>query len=164
MKSILKCVGTVFAVTIISAAAFAWPTVGDQVNYDFTVESNGQSLAGQMSVAVESVNPASDSVGIVTNFTIAGQNQRQASNARLSEMTNLATSVPFVLANCQASGGQPEAVSTPAGVFQACKVAMNDGSRTGFTWVANVKFGFVKIDQIDSANGVRTIALFRSQN
>jgi len=128
------------------------------------MQANGQTISGEMNLQVQSIDPATDSVAMQTIINVAGQSRAENSTARLSEFSNLASSVAYVVANCASSGGQTEVVATASGNIQACKISTRNGTQVGFAWIADVKFGWVKQDISDSASGVRTIILFRNQN
>lgn len=160
----MKNLFSFLAVSLMSVAAFAWPTTGDAVTYDLTLNFGGQNVAGDMTMTVQAVNAASDSVSVQTSVNILGRTQVENSSQRLSEMNQFAAGIPQYLANCQGAGGQPEVVSTASGQFQTCKIPNNSSNSQGFIWVANVKFGFVKAVSVDPSSGSSTTIVFRNQN
>ncbi len=162
-RSVLMNAFFVCAIQLFALGAFAWPTLGDEVQYDVLMERGGQSSSGTMSIRVVSIDAARNQLNLQYDISISGQNHRQASSSNLTDAQNLANNIQSILANCQAFGGQNETVVTATGVsLPSCKMPVSQSNSQGWAWIADVKFGMAKT--ITTSNGVTSTLLFRAQN
>lgn len=147
---------------LFSASAFAWPTVGDRANYDMVIDV-GQQIRGSLSLATTELNSSQDQVTVHVTTTVQGEKVNESDNqVSLSEFRRFAETLPSFIAACAQNGGTPETITTPAGTFNTCKIPNDSEGHTGFTWFANVVYGWVKQVDNDTANGQTTTLTLNS--
>jgi hypothetical protein len=144
---------------LVAVAAFAWPNVGDTTTYDLNIQSGAQSTAGVLQLQTLAIDTAKDQMTIQQIVNVGGQNNTQSQVVKFSDFQNFAQNVASVLANCTQYGGTIDPVTTPAGTFNACKVADDDSGQKGFIWYADVIYGWAKQVNTQSNGQVVTVTL-----
>jgi hypothetical protein len=141
---------------LLSAAAFAMPTVGDNALYAWTHTVGTKTSEGSSLRSIIAQNPATN--GFVTRLTTELDGKRATND---QESTNLPTEqwITNLMANCAAYHGTLEAITVKAGTFQTCSTPVNSRGNTGRAWFALVSFGFVKSVVTDSKGNTDTLEL-----
>lgn len=147
------------AISLFASAAFAWPTVGDTATYGAVVAQAGHSITGTVQLTITAINQSTDQLTAQIVQTVNGKSQSETRVVKYSDMANAANQIPQLLANCAQYGGVPEQVTTSAGAFNTCKLASDDGDSKGFTWYANVVFGWVKQSHTNSQGQATDLVL-----
>jgi hypothetical protein len=154
MKTIfMSLVSVLFAAT-----AFAMPTVGDNAVYNVTISQGGQSMTGTLESTITAAN--NGAYTIESKINMGGQSQVQNDQRTEQDMVSDAL-VGQILGSCAQYGGKMESVTVPAGTFNACALPADPQNGTGYTWVAQVAFGVVKVDTTDT-QGQRTYGELKS--
>jgi len=142
----MKTIFVTFAALLVSASAFAMPTIGDHSVFNLSYTQQGNTMTGTLDQSITAFDSASGNYTVHSIVTLGKQNdvQDQQTNQLLDDAT-----VADILANCANYQGQPQSVTVPAGTFNTCALPNNgnDGSK-GTVWVGNVSFGTVKFDQV----------------
>ncbi len=151
MKSILLS----FASLLITAPAFAMPSIGDHAVYNTTIIQGSKQTTGTVEQVILSFDQQSGLFGIQSTMNFGGQSMVQTEQKAAQEMITDQMAAAIV-ANCAAYGGKPEAVTVPAGNFSTCALPTS-GKRAGTMWIAaGVAFGVVKAD-VTQNNGTNTM-------
>jgi hypothetical protein len=143
---------------LFAATAFAMPTVGDNALFDVIISQGGRSVKGTLESTIKAV--ANGNYSIESKINLGGQFKIQNDQRNKQELVSDAM-VSGILGNCAHYGGKAESVTVPAGTFKTCALPSQDKGSKGTTWIAQVAFGFVKVDTT-SANGQRTYAELKS--
>lgn len=148
---------------LFSSSAFAWPAVGDHATYDFVITAKaGPETVGVLDITIAAMDKTTDTITETYTSTVNGKASTSQQLAKLSDAQALASQMPSVLANCAGAGGVAETVTSPAGVFKACKFPTNQ--QKDFVWTANVPFGWVKGTETNPAGDVMVITIRAYQN
>ena len=137
------------------------PNIGDDAIYDIVeVASNGATVQGQSEVYLQSYDASTNTWLERYSLNLNGQgtveNRQIAGSDLLSDAVIQAS-----LSNCGQSGGSLQVVSVPAGTFTACAVPCSSAGGQGTMWIANVVFGYVKLQVV--SGGVMTAMQLRAQ-
>jgi hypothetical protein len=143
---------------LFAATAFAMPAVGDNAVYNVTISQGGQSVAGTLESTITAANGGTYTVE--SKINLGGQSQVQNDQRSEQEMVSDAL-VGQIMGNCAQYGGKLESVTVPAGTFNACALPADPQDVTGYTWVAQVAFGVVKVDTTNT-QGQRTYGELKS--
>lgn len=121
------------------------PNVGDTAVLVGNISQGNQHASLNVKSQLTQFDSAQNAYLFVQEVLIDGQAQsnpptwEQKDNLFSSEDTHT------IVTECLQIGGTPENVRVPAGAFNTCKLALDDGS--GFVWVGEVPFGMVQILQ-----------------
>jgi hypothetical protein len=139
--------------SVIASVSFAWPTVGDTVTYDLTVQQGTQVKSGTLQLSITAIDVAHDQLTLQQESVLTLQHQgvvekqseTQTKMERLSSFQQVAQAAPTVVATCAQYKGTVETVVTAAGVFPACKItSIDDATKQVVSWYADVLLGSVK--------------------
>ncbi|MBC7369983.1 MAG: hypothetical protein H7326_00355 [Bdellovibrionaceae bacterium] len=153
MKSLLVSA----AALLVSVSAFAMPKIGDQALYalDYTVQGTANTGTYENEITGFDASTGMFTVHTIVKLGTQSQAQDEQSNSLLDDAT-----VGQLIANCAAQGGTTEAVTVPAGTFNACALPISGDDFTGKAWVAaGVSFGMVKMVQNKTDGSVVTLDL-----
>lgn len=148
MKTIVMSLVSVLFTT----AAMAMPAVGDNAVYSVQISQGGQSVSGTLESTITAASAGTFTVE--SKINLGGQSQVQNETRQAQEMVSDAL-IADIMTNCASYGGKIESVTVPAGNFNSCALPSNPQDGTGFTWIAPVAFGVVKIDTTNT-QGQRT--------
>lgn len=143
---------------LFTATAFAMPAVGDNAVYSLQLSQGGQTISGTLETTITANNAGTFS--IESKIDLGGQKQVQTEQKQANELVSDAL-IADVMANCSNYGGKIQSVTVPAGTFNACALPAQPQDGTGFTWIAPVAFGVVKVDTTDT-QGQKTYAELNS--
>lgn len=143
MKHLLKSSFIVLTLTLAGLSAEATPAVGEKSVFAVNITQGSQTADGTMTLELTAFDAATDSWTMVTTTAFNGQEQRETKSTKTSDLISDAM-IDHLLANCVASGGALDTVTSPAGSLPACAMPINDESSTGTLWVSKVPFGYSK--------------------
>lgn len=135
----MKVVLSIIASLMLAAAAHATPAVGDQVAFQGTW--GGQAV--QQGLAITEFNAGARQYKKYTVTKIgeaAPQSQEEWVNA--DDMASDAA-LSAIVANCPQYNGVAQQIQVPAGNFQTCRLALEQG---GYVWIGQVPFAVVRIE------------------
>nr|WP_295902440.1 hypothetical protein [uncultured Bdellovibrio sp.] len=133
---------TFFFATLLAGTAFAYPNVGDKVQWTGTVKQpDGSLMEVKIIKEVTSFNKKENKWTVKYEATMGSETSTQ-----LIQVDNLYSPDRYkeMMANCMLQGGTVEKISTPAGNYDTCKMTTvaSDGS-TVEKWWGNIPFGVV---------------------
>ena len=137
----MKLLSPVLAFLALTAAtaAHAAPAVGDQVAFQGTWD--GQAVWQGISFTGYNAQTAQYRQVTVTKIgTNAPATQEDWVDAK---DTASDAALQYIVANCAAQYGVPQTITVPAGTFNTCKMALQQG---GHVWVGQVPFAVVRIE------------------
>lgn len=143
---------------LFTTAAMAMPAIGDNAVYSLQISQGGQSVSGTLETTITANN--SGTFSIESKINLGGQSQVQTEQKSEQEMVSDAL-IADLMSNCANYGGKIESVTVPAGTFNACALPAQPQDGTGFTWIAPVAFGVVKVD-MTNPQGQKTYAELNS--
>lgn len=144
MKSLVSSAFALLACSFVSSAAFAYPAVNDSVVMNGSYAEQGQSAPLSLATTLKAFNASTGQFLYSESQTLGGKTSTQDSWIDQGDLVTPAQ-IQNLIANCQAQGGAPEALTTPAGVFNTCRITQqeSDGSQT--YWFADVPFGVAQL-------------------
>ncbi|MGZ3655387.1 MAG: hypothetical protein ACXVB9_02580 [Bdellovibrionota bacterium] len=152
---------SVFAL-LLSSAAFAMPTVGDQAVYDVTIVKDGQTYNATSVIELAQFDAAKNQFLERETQTMAGQQPQVTDTWKNASDLITDAKADQLLANCSAAGGVSATVNVPAGNFSTCVLPVQDdaGKPSGKVWISKVPFGVVhaEVDQ----DGVTAVVNLRT--
>lgn len=143
--------------------AFAYPAVGDRVEYQGTVtQKDGTVIPLTLVKEVVSYNDTTKEFTVREEEDLNG-----AKKVDQNDESSLYTSERFkeISTNCVPQGGVIETITVPAGEFATCRVTTTDSedAEPELTWFGDVPFGAVKLVEMDDG-ATRTLELFSVKN
>ncbi len=142
-----------------STSAHATPKVGDYAAYDMIFAKGGSRYQIDFSQELLQFNPANNHYFRQETFTLPGlapdvrQTWLPASDFLSDE------NISLILNNCSSSGGNLQNITVPAGSFQTCAMPHHSEESAGTIWIANVPFGFVRLEATYENGVLQTILL-----
>lgn len=129
------------ALLLAATIAQATPAVGDIASFSGTTVHAGQTYPLQITLQLTAFDQPTGAFTQVTTTQVAGQTQTRSEQVAAADMITDAT-VESLLTNCVANGGVSEIVAVPAGTFETCKIAGDDGTLYN---VGRVPFGITMV-------------------
>lgn len=141
------------AVLMGSTAAFAYPVVGDKVEFSGTFKQDpGAEVPLNLKMEVLSFDGTEQEWIVREETTIDGKTKVSNEDIDAKDMFTPAK-VQYVLTNCEARGGVIENVTVPAGTFSACHLVRADSEESKELWIGDVPFGVLKMISHDMEDG-----------
>ena len=112
------------AIGLVNTSAFAFPTVGDYATYDVKQVISGQTVNGEMTSTITTVNTALETVTVATTINNQAQPAQTKTYDELSELMDL-------IDQCSAAGGTAESVSAASALIRACHIHQDLNNETG---------------------------------
>ena len=147
---------TIAATLLAGAMAFAYPSVKDQSTLVgvYTDASGARTDFTQTLLITAFDEPKLMYTVKVTAVTSKGQTETQEQQVSEDDLMN-GDLVKYLLENCAAQGGKLDKVTVPAGTFDTCALPTQDGT----TWVGDVIFGIVKVENKASDGSTMSLQL-----
>ncbi len=146
---------------LVSSMAFAMPTVGDYAQYDVTVTQEGSTQTGVLDQEITAFNQANNSYSVKSSMNSNNQVQSQVREVQASQLLSTDV-VNQALSNCAQGGATLEVVTTPAGTFNTCAIAIPASNGvSGKINIGLVAFGLVR-SELTGPNQ-SSVAVLKSQ-
>ena len=123
------------------SSAYAYPTVGDKVEFKMTEVEDAQTKEVTGSVEVVGYNDISKKWTLQKTWM---KNGKEKTHQQETTMMFTPEKAQEILTNCESGGGKLEDVTVAAGTFASCLVVKEHGDETKHIWWADVPFGVVK--------------------
>jgi hypothetical protein len=159
MRTVLISLSALFMTT----AAFAMPSVGDDVVFDATITQGNQTAKATVERKLVSFDQNKNTYDQQVTVTFAGQ-QPQVSDSNV-DAANLVTDAQAADAvqNCANYGGTSATVTVPLGTFPVCNLPISgDAGEQGTASVAKVVFGEAR-QETTKSDGTHIVLELRSQ-
>lgn len=134
----------------LACSAFAYPTVGDKVEWTGTIE-NSSGTATQVKVVKE----------VLSHDTITGKwtikkdvtvDSQTTSETKVEDSLYSPEQYQQTIASCEANGGKLEEITVPAGTFKACMLTtVSPDGTVDEKWWGDVPFGVVRRNLTEAA-------------
>jgi len=147
---------------LLTASAYAMPTVGDDAVYDLTLSNATSTVQGSAEFKLTAFDSSANQYTQQTTITTNGQSQVSSETEDAAGMLTDAQ-VASAIAHCSAAGGTNLSFTVPAGVFDTCALPIDNDGTTGTVWIAAVAFGVAKQD-VTNSSGIHAILTLRSQS
>ncbi|WP_374073522.1 hypothetical protein [Bdellovibrio bacteriovorus] len=143
---------TFFFATLLAAAAFGYPNVGNKVQWTGEVtHPDGTSVEVKIVKEVIAQDRKTKKWTVKFVATMGSETTTQ-----IIEVDSLYSPERYkeIMANCILQGGKIEKITTPAGMYDTCKMTMvtADGS-TVEKWWGDIPFGVVSKNTRDASTG-----------
>jgi hypothetical protein len=144
-----------FALVFLPTTSWAYPTVGDKVEWAGTIETQGGTTT-QVKVVKE----------VLSHDTITGKwtvkkdvtiDSKTTSETKLEDSLYSPEQYQQTIASCEANAGKLEEITVPAGTFKSCMLTTigTDGT-VDEKWWGDVPFGVVRKNLTEVNKGATT--------